>query len=358
MNKEKAIVLTHGWLDGDSAKTAHGLIRGSERFEILAIIDYKFPGQDAGFILDGKEVGIPIFESVAAFGQAHPGTAEYCLIGVAMAGGTLPDSFRGQLQTALEHGISLISGLHAYLQDDEAFVRLARENNCRLIDIRRPRPAQELQFWTGKIMDLQTPRLAILGTDCAIGKRTTTRFLLDACQEADIKAEMIYTGQTGWMQSGKYGFILDSTLNDFVSGEIERAILDCAQDAQPDVILIEGQSALRNPTGPCGSEIICSGKVHGVILQHAPGRAYYKGTEALQCSVPDPATEIELMAMYGAPVLALTLSEEEMEEKEMERYQRELESRLGIPVIRPLKEGVERLVPMVQKLIDTSRSPA
>ena len=35
---------------------------------------------------------------------------------------------------------------------------------------------------------------------------------------------MIYTGQTGWLQGGEYGFIFDSTLNDFVSGELENAI--------------------------------------------------------------------------------------------------------------------------------------
>ena len=58
---------------------------------------------------------------------------------------------------------------------------------------------------------------------------------------------MIYTGQTGWLQGGKYGFIFDSTLNDFVSGELEHAILTCYEETNPDVILIEGQSALRNP---------------------------------------------------------------------------------------------------------------
>lgn len=356
MNKEKAIVLTNGWLKGNSAKTAHGLIRGSDRFEILAIIDFACAGQDAGMVLEGQAAGIPVFESVQAFVQAHSEKADYCLIGVAMAGGVLPDSFRGELKTALEHGISLISGLHAYLQDDAEFVRLAHENQSKLIDIRRPRPASELQFWTGKILELKTPRIAFLGTDCAIGKRTTTRLVLNACQEAGIKTEMVYTGQTGWMQSGKYGLILDATLNDFVSGEIERAVLECADDAQPDLILIEGQSALRNPTGPCGSEIICSAKVHGVILQHAPGRLYFKGTEDYGCEVPDPLTEIELIRMYGAPVIAVTLNEGEMEETELLNYQQELQSRLDIPVVRPLGEGVEKLVEIARGLISTSEN--
>ena len=48
-----------------------------------------------------------------------------------------------------------------------------------------------------------------MGTDCAVGKRTTTRWLMEACNQAGIKTEMIFTGQTGWMQSRHdYGFYL------------------------------------------------------------------------------------------------------------------------------------------------------
>ncbi len=71
---------------------------------------------------------------------------------------------------------------------------------------------------------------------------------------------------------GKYGFIFDSTLNDFVVGELEHAILSCIKDTDPDIVLLEGQSALRNPTGPCGSEMLVSGNAKHVILVHAPKR--------------------------------------------------------------------------------------
>ena len=37
--KGKAIVLTNGVYNTKSAKTAHGLVRGSSRFDILGIID-------------------------------------------------------------------------------------------------------------------------------------------------------------------------------------------------------------------------------------------------------------------------------------------------------------------------------
>ena len=59
------------------------------------------------------------------------------------------------------------------------------------------------------------PRVAVLGTDCALGKRTTSQLLVDACRERGLRAEMIYTGQTGWMQGTRHGFVLDATPNDW-----------------------------------------------------------------------------------------------------------------------------------------------
>ena len=121
-------------------------------------------------------------------------------------------------------------------------------------------------------LDVKAPRV-VMGTDCALGKRTTTRWLRDACQAEGLKTELIYTGQTGWMQSTHdYGFILDATPNDFVSGELESAIVRCDRELAPQLILIEGQSALRIRVD-LWSGIPSSAQAKGVILQHAPGRA-------------------------------------------------------------------------------------
>ena len=62
---EKAIIITNGLLAADDAKTAHGLIRESKRYEITGIVDHVYAGQDAGEVLDGKWRGIPVFETVA-----------------------------------------------------------------------------------------------------------------------------------------------------------------------------------------------------------------------------------------------------------------------------------------------------
>jgi uncharacterized NAD-dependent epimerase/dehydratase family protein len=203
---------------------------------------------------------------------------------------------------------------------------------------------------------VRTPRIAVLGMDCAIGKRTTAVRLLDALNAADIATEMIYTGQTGWMFGADYGCILDSVVNDFVSGELEHAIVSCDRDRSPDLIVIEGQSSLQNPCGPCGSEILLSGEVRGVVLQHAPGRVYFEGYEEQRLLIPPVAEEIQLIELYKARVLAVTANGSELGPEELARSCAELESALGIPVVDPARD-IGRLVPIVRSYIEAERKP-
>lgn len=344
---DKAIIFTNDLLDTFFAKTCHGLLRGTSRFEILGVVDCKHPGKDAGEVMDGRKRGVLVYATVDEFLSHCSEKPKFCLVGVAFPGGYLPDSCRRELIQAMKNGMSIVCGLHHFLSDDPDFQRVAHENQVSLIDIRKPRPTGELHFWSGEIYSVKTPRIAVLGMDCAVGKRTTGRFLMEACNHHGVKTELIYTGQTGWMQGYKHGFILDATPNDFVSGEIERVIVDCERQSRPDLILIEGQSSLRNPSGPCGAEILLSGNVKGVILQHEPARKLFADLEDLGCRIPPVKNEIDLIKNYGAETLAVTLSEEGSDEHEMVAAQKQLAQELSLPVIRPLIEGVEALVPMI-----------
>ncbi len=350
MQKETAIVLTGGMLHTMNAKTCHGLLRGTERFEILGVIDEQHAGQDAGVVMDGKVLGMTIYPSLKQYLQAGNPVPKYYIIGVALEGGILPDSFKAELLEGVENGLSIVNGLHSLLSEDASFIAAANKYGVELIDIRKPRKFNELHFWSGKINEIKIPRIAVLGMDCAVGKRTTCRFLMEACLANGIKAEMIYTGQTGWMQGYKHGFIFDSTLNDFISGEIERAIVACAEQENPDLILIEGQSSLRNPSGPCGSEIILSGGVKEVILQHKPSRKYFDDHESWGL-LPVLEKEIELINCYGAEVIAVGLNGIGMNKEELVAYQEEKERKLGIPVVLPLEEGMDRVLKMVKNWI-------
>ncbi len=347
--KEEAVILAGGIYDDSHAKTAHGLVRRSSRFDLKAVIDSRFYGHDAGTLLDGIERGIPIYSSLESYVQKND-KPKYCIIGVASAGGVLSDDMYAEVKQAISMGISVVSGLHVFLSDMPELSQLAIEQGAELIDIRKPKPKNELKFWTGEIMKVGCPIVAVLGTDCALGKRTTASFLNDAFIARGNNSQMIYTGQTGWMQGHQYGFIFDSTYNDFVSGELEHAIVSCYKVLNPEVIFLEGQSALGNPSGPCGSEYILSGQAKGVILQHSPKRDMYISHEetGLKISV---ARDLELIRLYGGDTLAITLNTEGISLEEARGIKHKYEVKYGLPVILPIEEGVDVLYEVVNEYI-------
>jgi uncharacterized NAD-dependent epimerase/dehydratase family protein len=295
-----------------------------------------------------------VYATIEEFAKTSKEPAKYCIIGVATKGGVIPDSLRAILKDALIHGYGLVNGLHEYISEIPELADFARSRGLEIIDVRKPKKFKDLHFWSGKIKNVHCPKIAVLGTDCALGKRTTTRFLTEAMKKAGYRAEMIYTGQTGWMQGAKYGFVFDSTLNDFISGEMEHAIVQCWEEAKPDIIFIEGQSSLRNPSGPAGSEWIVSGDANAVVLQHNPPRKQYKDMEFYPAYIPEIKDEIALIKIYGAPTVALTVNTAKMTEKEARDYAAEKEKELGIPVVLPLEDGVERLVAIFKDMIEKS----
>ena len=153
------------------------------------------------------------------------------------------------------------------------------------------------------------------------------------------------------MQGAAHGIVLDALPNDFVSGELERALVACDRERQPDVMLIEGQSALRNPAGPCGAEFLLSGQARGVVLQHAVGRQFFEDFEHLGMRIPDPADEIDLIARYGARTLGVTLNGRDCTPQRLREEQARLRETLGMPVVCPLEDGVEELVPALREYV-------
>jgi len=349
--RDTALILTNGRLATSDAKTAHGLIRGTDRFNIVGIIDSISCGKDAGEIIDGRFRNIPVFETIGSFLDHHRQKPDYCIIGVALSGGKLPEDWNDILLEVLEARISIIGTMHHLLSEKPVLRAAALKNGVEIIDLRKPKPIDQLHFWSGEIFKVRAAKIAVLGMDCAIGKRTTARIITEMCRQEGIRTEMIYTGQTGWLQGYQHGFIFDATLNDFVSGELEHAVVECDRQSSPDLILIEGQSGLRNPSGPCGSEIIVSANVKSVILQHAPFRKYYEDLEHLNCLLPDLKDEIDLIRMYGAQTLAVALNGEGGTHEELSDYRQGLAQRLQLPVVCPLHEGTAALLPVIRRYI-------
>lgn len=346
--KKKVIVATDNLLLKESAKTAHGLVRGSERFEVLCIIDAKHRDADAGELLDGINRNIPVLgsvdEAIAKFDNI-----DYLVIGVATVGGVLSNSLLAVVIDAISKGLSIVNGLHDQLQEREEIAVLAQEKGVELIDIRKPKSIKELHFWTGDVFKVDVPIVAFLAMDCAMGKRTTARFVMEECLKRNIHAEMIYTGQTGWMQGYKYGLILDSTLNDFVSGELENAIVSCWNEEKPDLILLEGQSSLRNPSGPCGLELLISGNAKQVVLVHSPHRKYFED-DPRWGEIPSVQSEIEIIEKFGSTVIALAINSSGLTEEEALHCLQGYRASLTIPVVLPLEEGVTKIISQIKDL--------
>ena len=145
--------------------TTHGLVRGPSRYRIVAVIDPTCSGADAGEILDGVHRSIPVHASIDALLAAGGARPDVCIVGVATEGGVLPLDLRADLVAAARAQLSLVNGLHQFLGDDIELRRLTEERGTDIIDIRRPRPVQDLAFWSGKTLGLRTPRVAVLGTD-------------------------------------------------------------------------------------------------------------------------------------------------------------------------------------------------
>lgn len=352
VTKPKAIVLTDGMLPTLDAKTAHGLIRGTDRYDIVAVIDSVHAGKDAGEAMDGINRNIPVVASVEEAIKVIS-DIKYCIIGLATVGGKLPVHFIPILEACIRHHISLVNGLHDFLINIPSLQSLAAAYKTELIDVRKPKERKDLHFWKGEIFSVNAPIIAVIGTDCALGKRTTCRLIKQACLLAGINAQMIYTGQTGWLQGGQYGFIFDSTLNDFISGELEHAIVSCFNETGAEVLLIEGQSALRNPSGPCGSELLVSGNAKQVILVHSPKRKYYDDIAAWG-EIHSLVSEIELIKMYGSTVIAVAINTQHCTNEEAIAFQKVYEFELDIPVLLPLQQGVEKIIPIIKSLIKIS----
>jgi uncharacterized NAD-dependent epimerase/dehydratase family protein len=345
----RALVYCAGAFNTPNGKTAHGLVRFTERYEVVGVIDPVYAGRDAGEVLDGKPAGIPVFadmqEAVKTLEERGqmPGTL---VIGLAPDGGRLPPVAKGSIREALQMGWNVDSGLHDFLTNDSELTRLAEKHNCRIRDVRKTPDRDKLHFFTGEIEKVKCLKLAVLGTDSALGKRTTAWILVHALRSAGIKTEMIGTGQTAWMQGAKYSMVMDSCINDFVSGEIEHAVLSAWKNEKPKVIVIEGQGSLMNPAYPGGFEILAAGRPDYVILQHAPRRLEYDGFPGYKLHpLPEQINAIEVIS--GRRVLAVTVNHELMSEEEILPACRAITAETGLPAFDVLEYGAAELVALL-----------
>ncbi len=321
-------------------------MRRSARYRLAAVIDSTLAGKDALQVLQGRSGGVPLvasLEEALARGRESGRSATHFVIGLAPDGGRLPPHGRAAVVAAIQAGLHVDSGLHDFLTEDPELVALAAEHEVRLRDVRKPPPRSELHFFSGKIEEVDSLKIAVLGTDSAVGKRTTAWLLVDGLNAAGHPAELVGTGQTAWMQGARFGVIMDSLINDFVAGEIEHAVWSAWDSVKPAAIVIEGQGSLMNPAYPGGFEILAAGRPDVVVLQHAPARRDYDGFPGYPVHpLPRQIEAIELLS--GKPVVAVALNREGLEGAEIDAALAQIFATTAVKAFDVLRDGAAEMV--------------
>lgn len=331
---DNAVVLAEGVFGTTYGKTANGLVRFTKRFRIVAVIDSTKAGQDAGFLLTGIHRGIPIVSTVME-GMALG--AKVLVVGVATDGGYIPEEYRKFIRTAIESGLDIVSGLHEFVAEDPEFASIAAKTGSKITDVRRMfrdfRPP-----YTGEISEVKAYKVAVLGTDSAIGKRTTAVNITNSLSERGIPAIMIGTGQTAWMQGFKHTVVVDSMINDFIPGGLEKVTVEAWREEKPEIMLIEGQGSVLHPAYPGSFEIIGACRPEAIILQHAPMRTYFDGFPGMK--IPELEKYMKILELLSdRKVIAISLNSENMTAREVDIEMEKIRDRLNIPVFDPLRSN-------------------
>ena len=339
----KALVYSENQFGKMDGKIANGLVRHSAKFEIVGVIDSTKVDMDAGEYLDGIKNGIPIFHDLDDAIERLEDLPEYFIYGIAPLEAFLTKEQREIMFKAIEKGMNIVNGLHEFFTKDEEFMQKAEECGVRIYDIRKPPAKKDLHLFSGRILTVNTPIITILGTDGATGKRTTSLILAEALREEGLNVAFVATGQTGLIQGARYGVAVDALVEEFMTGEIENAVMEAYDADHPDIIIIEGQGALSHPAYISSCAIIRGARPNAIIVQHPKKRKHLGDFPYIP--MPTLESEIKLIETFsGSKVIAITLNHENMTDGEIEETITEYEKRFQLPTTDALKYGCGKLV--------------
>ncbi len=275
---------------------------------------------------------------------AHQGAGSL-VIGVAAVGGVLPPHWLPELQAALDAGLDVVSGLHSRLSSFPALVQAAQRGGGKLHDVRH----SDQVFAAGTGAKRSGKRVLTVGTDCALGKKYTALALTRALQALGAPATFRATGQTGIMIAGS-GVAVDAVIADFIAGAAEALSPDNAPEHWD---VIEGQGALFHPAYAG----VTLGLLHGsqpdaLVLCHDPSRTTIEGYP--DCPIPDLQHAIDRyleaarLTNRAVRCVGVSINSSTLAEAQWQAYARDLSQRLRLPVVDPLRGGVDALAQALQ----------
>jgi uncharacterized NAD-dependent epimerase/dehydratase family protein len=335
--QHRFLIIADGEFGPLSSKTANSCIRYFPE-RIVAVLDRTQAGKTVQDVLGfgGKIPVIGDFERGIAQGEG----ATAVLIGIAPAGGKLPDDWKGWLRTAIEQKLEIWSGLHTFIGDDPELGPLARARGVRILDARRP-PSQ-LPIADGRAAEVDALVILAVGSDCNVGKMTAQLQLRDQLVKRGHRTSFVATGQTGIFIEG-WGIAVDAVVADFIAGAAEQLVLQGAKDN--DIVLVEGQGSLIHP----GYSGVTLGLLHGscpdaLILCHQVTRTHigdYHGREPW-VPIPPYAEMIEIYERAAAPVhptktIGICLNTYDMDEAAARAACAQAAEETGLPATDPVR---------------------
>jgi uncharacterized NAD-dependent epimerase/dehydratase family protein len=341
--KKTAIIYCEGNFGTMDGKTANGLIRNSKKYKIVGVIDSTKESLDSGEYLEGEKNNIPIYASLEQVLKKVSPLPDQFIYGIAPADAVLKEEERNIVLKAIENGMDIINPLQEFLTHDEEFTKYAAQFGVTIHDVRKPLPNKDLHIFSGRILDIPTPIIAILGTDSAVGKRTTSVILEAALEAKGFNVSFVATGQTGIIQGAKYGVAIDAMPLQFMIGEIENEIMKAYENDRPDLIIVEGQGALSHPGYISSCGILRGARPGAVIVQHPPKRQQLGDFNFMK--MPTLESEIELIERFSdTKVIAVTINHENMTDSEVDNVIIQYEDQFEIPATDVLLHGCDKLI--------------
>jgi len=331
------LVVADGQFGPMTSKTANSCIRYFPE-RIVAVFDRQAAGKTVQDVL-GFGGAIPVVGDFTA-GLAAGGGATALIVGIAPAGGKLPDEWRAWLKLAIERKVEIWSGLHTFISDDAELGPLARKLGVRILDARKP-PAN-LPIADGRAGEVDAYVVHAVGSDCNVGKMTAMLEVRNALVRGGHKAGFVATGQTGIFIEG-WGTAVDAVVADFIAGAAEELVLKAAQDA--DIVLVEGQGSLLHP----GYSGVTLGLLHGsmprgLILCHQSSREFigdYHGRTPW-VKIPPLADLVTLYEDAARPVLptkvlGICLNTYDLDDVAARAAMRSAQEETGLPATDPVR---------------------
>lgn len=272
--------------------------------------------------------------------------AKTLVIGVANRGGVISDSWIIVLREALAQGLDIAAGLHNKLSDISELRVDAKQHERKLFDVRHP--TTEFPVATG--VKRTGKRLLPVGTDCSCGKMYTALAIEKEMRIRGMNADFRATGQTGILITGK-GVSVDAVVADFISGAVE-ALSPENEDDHWDII--EGQGSLFHPSFAG----VTTGLIHGaqpdaLVLCHEPTRTHMRGLPSFPLPEPEECMETSLkvarLTNPNARFVGVCVNTSKLDEEAAELYLKETEMKLGLVTVDPMRQGVSRIVDMVNE---------